>query len=162
MYIIDIIDIIVWYMRILSFYNKEIDMANKYGKKSKIDKKKATKQEVAVAKVEEHLQQRSYFPYINGLLQILYIIVMFAIIIVNYQYLHVPIVPLCTIVVLEAVMGALLCRIAALRYGWIQLIIIAIQIALGYAFDRLGFMIFMSIVYAFTLVVMWVRRRTLK
>ena len=107
-------------------------MANKYGKKSKMEKNKTSRQEVAVAKVEQRMQQRSYFPYINIL------------------------------VILEAVMGTLLCRIAALKYGWIQVIIIAIQIALGFAFDRVGFMISMSVVYALTLVVMWVRRRTLK
>ena len=124
-------------------------MANKYGKKSKMEKNKTSRQEVAVAKVEQRMQQRSYFPYINILLQVLYIVAMFAIIIVDYQYLEVPIVPLCTMVILEAVMGTLLCRIA-------------IQIALGFAFDRVGFMISMSVVYALTLVVMWVRRRTLK
>ena len=137
-------------------------MANKYGKKSKMEKKKTSRQEVAVAKVEQRMQQRSYFPYINILLQVLYIIAMFAIIIVDYQYLEVPIVPLCTMVILEAVMATLLCRIAALKYGWIQVIIIAVQIALGFAFDRVGFMITMAVVYGLTLVVMWVRRRTLK
>lgn len=136
--------------------------SKKYGKKSVIEKKEATKQEMAVERVEKRMQTRSYFPQINLWLQILYIIAMFAIIIVNYVYLEVPIVPLCTMVVLEAVLGVLLCRIAAIKYWWVQLIIIGIQIALGAVFDRLGFMIFMSIVYAFTLVVMWVRRRTLK
>ncbi|MCR4610500.1 MAG: hypothetical protein K5644_01235 [Lachnospiraceae bacterium] len=138
-------------------------MANKkYGKKSVMEHKEATKKEIAVAKVEERMQQRSYFPYINVLLQVFYIIAMFAIIIVNYLYMEIPIVPLCCVVVLEAILGTLLCRIAAIKYWWIQLIIIGIQILLGYAFDRLGFMIFMSLVYAFTLIVMWVRRRTLK
>ena len=60
-------------------------MANKYGKKSKMEKKKTSRQEVAVAKVEQRMQQRSYFPYINILLQVLYIVAMFAIIIVDYQ-----------------------------------------------------------------------------
>ena len=137
-------------------------MAKKYGKKSVIEQKEATKKEIAVEKVEQRMQTRSYFPYINGLLQVLYIIVMFAIIIVNYVYMEVPIVPLCTMVVLEAVLGALLCRIAAIKYWWIQVIIIGVQIGLGFVFNRGGFMIFMSIVYAFTLVIMWVRRRTLK
>ncbi len=134
----------------------------KYGNKSIMEHREATKKEMAVAKVEERMQQRSYFPHINGILQVFYIVALVAIIIVNYVYLDVPIVPLCTMVVLEAVLGALLCRIAAIKLWWIQLIIIGIQIILGYAFDRLGFMIFMSLVYAFTLVIMWVRRRTLK
>ena len=137
-------------------------MAKKYGNKSIMEHREATKKEIAVAKVEERMQTRSYFPYINGLLQVIYIIVLVAIILVNYIYLEVPIVPLCTTVVLEAVLGALLCRIAAIKYWWIQLIIIGVQIILGVVFNKAGFMIFMSIVYAFTLVVMWVRRRTLK
>ncbi len=142
---------------------KEIDMANKkYGNKSIMEHKEATKKEIAVEKVEQRMQTRSYFPYINVWLQVFYIIALFAIIIVSYRYLEVPIVPLCTMVVLEAVLGALLCRIAAIRFWWIQLIIIGIQIVLGVVFNRTGFMILMSLVYAFTLVIMWVRRRTLK
>lgn len=137
-------------------------MAKKYGNKNIIKNPEATRKELYVSRVEQRLKTRSYFPYINGLLQVLYIIVLLAIILVNYIYLDVPIVPLCTVVVLEAVLGALLCRIAAIRLWWIQVIIIGIQIALGAAFGRTAFMIFMSLVYAFTLVVMWVRRRTLK
>ena len=138
-------------------------MANKkYGNKSIMEHREATKKEIAVERVEQRMQKRSYFPYINVLLQVFYIIALVAIIIVNYLYLEVPIVPLCTMVVLEAVLGVLLCRIAAIKLWWVQLIIIGIQILLGYAFDRIGVMIFMSLVYAFTLVIMWVRRRTLK
>ncbi len=130
----------------------------KYGNAKRREKRK----EQAVARAEKKIQKTNMFPHINVFLLVFYIVALFAIILVSYNYFKIPIIPLCTIVMLEGIMGVLTCRIAAIKYWFVHLIPIAIQIVVGALVGYAPFMIMMSVIYAFTLVVMWVQRRTLK
>lgn len=131
----------------------------KYGNAKKMREKK---KEQAVAKAEKKLRKTNLFPHINIFLLVFYAVVMAAIIVISYSYLNVPIIPLCTIAVLEGLLGVLLCRIAAIKYWYMHVFPIALQLVCGFLVDRGIFMVLMCVIYAFTLVVMWVQRRTLK
>lgn len=64
-------------------------------------------------------------------------------ILIGYIVLQVPIVPVCTIVILEALLSALLNRIPL----WVHGLVVIAQIVAGIVFGETVFMILMVVVY---------------
>lgn len=84
-----------------------------------------------------------------------FVILAAAMILVSYFALGIPLVPVCTLVILEAVLCACLNRIPI----WTHVVIVAVQVAIGFFLDRGSLMICMAVVYvaAVVLLYLWTR-----
>ncbi len=82
-----------------------------------------------------------------------FIVVALAMILISILALHLPIVGVCTIVILEALLAACLNRIPI----WIHGLIIIAQIVAGIVFGKIVFMVLMAVLYvtAVALLYLW-------
>jgi hypothetical protein len=87
----------------------------------------------------------------------IFIAVVVAMIAVSYQVLQIPIVAVCSMVILEALLCALLDRIPL----WVHGLFIIAQIVGGILLDKLVFMILMCVVYvaAVALLYLWTSKK---
>ena len=85
-----------------------------------------------------------------------FVVVALAMILISILALHLPVVAVCTIVILEALLAACLNRIPI----WVHGLIVIAEIVAGIVFGKIVFMVLMAVVYvtAVTLLYMWSRR----
>ena len=78
-----------------------------------------------------------------------------AMILVGYLVLGIPLVPVCTLVILEAVLCVCLNKIPVWAHG----LVIAVQIAMGFFLERAALMVCMAVVYvaAVALLYLWTK-----
>ena len=83
----------------------------------------------------------------------IFLTVALVMILISYFALHIPLVPICTIVILEALLCACLNRIPV----WVHGLFIIAEIVAGICFGKVVFMILMAVVYvaAVTLLYLW-------
>ena len=83
----------------------------------------------------------------------IFVVVAVAMILVSFLVLHIPLVAVCTIVILEGALAALLNRIPI----WIHGLIVIAQIVAGILFGKIVFMVLMAVVYvaAVALLYLW-------
>ena len=86
----------------------------------------------------------------------IFVAVSVVMILVSYLVLNIPIVPVCTIVILEALLCALLNQIPV----WVHGIIVIAQVVAGVLFAKVVFMVLMAIVYvvAVALLYIWTKK----
>lgn len=82
-----------------------------------------------------------------------FVVVALAMILISILALHLPIVGVCTIVILEALLAACLNRIPI----WIHGLIVIAEIVAGILFGKIVFMVLMAVVYvtAVALLYLW-------
>lgn len=82
--------------------------------------------------------------------------VIFAVlVIVSYVVVGIPIVPVCAIAILEALLAVLLNKVPL----WIHGMVIIAQIVAGIIFGKLIFMVLMAIVYVCAMVLLYFRTK---
>ena len=86
---------------------------------------------------------------------IIFAILAAAMILVSYFALGIPLVPVCTLVILEAVLCVCLNRIPI----WIHGLVVAVQIAAGFFLERGQLMICMAVVYVAAVVFLYLWTR---
>ncbi|MBE5897331.1 MAG: hypothetical protein E7281_06165 [Lachnospiraceae bacterium] len=87
---------------------------------------------------------------------VIFVVAMVVMIIISNLVVGIPIVPVCAIAILEAVLAALLNRIPL----WIHGLVIIAQIVAGIICGKLVFMALMAVVYALAVVLLffWSKR----
>lgn len=85
----------------------------------------------------------------------IFVILAAAMILVSYIAFGIPLVPVCTLVILEAVLCVCLNRIPL----WIHVVVVAVQAAIGFFLGRGPLMICMAVVYvaAVALLYLWTK-----
>lgn len=84
---------------------------------------------------------KKYLPLIS---MGVFVVIAVSMILTGYVALQIPLVPVCTIVILEAVLCVCLNKIPV----WVHGLVIVIQVALGFFMDRAALMVCMAVVYA--------------
>ena len=101
---------------------------------------------------EATLNKETVHRHLPGIALGIFAAVAMAMILVGYLALQVPVVAVCTLVILEAVLCVCLNRIPV----WVHGVIVALQIAMGFFLGKGTLMICMAVVYVLAVIFLYI------